>query len=180
MENSWIVTPWCKAVRPRIGDRQDFPHLGNVETEWNHFRRCNTCDCTTMQPPCCPSGEEYTIKGQNRLFSNILKEYPQSILIIYPVFKIREIPPSSTPSETRWTASGCPKRTLAQWSPPAATGSHESSTTEATSSSIVPERDAKCLRIHASLFSPGWSPFPDTQRSSWCRQKIPKKTSTYP
>lgn len=94
-------------------------------------------------------------KGQNRLFSNILKEHPQSVLIIYPVFKIREIPPSSTPSETRWTASGCPKRTLAQWSPPAATRSHESSTTEATSSSVVPERDAKCLRIHASLFSPG-------------------------
>lgn len=47
-------------------DRIPFLHLGNVETEWNHFRRCNACDCTTMQPPCCPSGEEYTTKGSKQ------------------------------------------------------------------------------------------------------------------
>lgn len=91
-----------------------------------------------------------------------------SIIIIYPVFKIREIPASSATSEsapeTRRGTSGRPEGASAQRSPSASTGPHEASATETSSSSIVPQRDAECLRIHSSLFCPGRPSIPETNK----------------
>lgn len=136
-------------------------------TCWDHWDHevLQLWDCTTMQPPCYLSGEKKHT-GEKKVWNKHFKtrSYPQNILIIYPVFEIGKIPSSSAASETRWSTSGCPKRTLAQGSAPASAGSHKTSTAEAASSSVVPERDAECLWIHASLFSPGRPSFPETQQ----------------
>lgn len=143
-----MLLPDVKQSAPELViDKISSPDLGNVETSRDHFRRCYNC----VTAPLCShlviflEKNTQTTKSFKQTFFFLTYFYLQNVLIIYPVFEIGKIPPSSAASETRWTASGCPKRTLAQWSPSAATGCHKTSATEATSSSVVPERDAKCL-----------------------------------
>lgn len=166
-----------QSVTELVPDRISSPYLGNVETNRNHFRGCYN----SMTAQLCSHFVillERNTQAIRKFKTNsfLMSLYPQSDLMTYPVFKIWEIATSSSTSETRWGTSGCPKRTLAQRAPPAATGCHKPSTAEPPSSSVVSERDAKCLWIHASLFCPGWPPLPDRK---WPHgvNRIPDKTS---
>lgn len=141
------LLPDVKPSAPELMiDRVSSPDLGNVETDRDHFMRCYNC----VAAPLCSHLVVFLEKNTQEIKKVLNKHfktyfYLENTLIIYPVFEIGEITPSSAASEARWIASGCPKRTLAQRPPPASTGCHETATTEAASSSVVSERDAKCL-----------------------------------
>lgn len=80
--------------------------------------------------------------------------------MIYPVFIFNKLPATSAASsesspEAGWGPVGGSKGTSAHGTPSAPTEAHATTTSsEASSASVVPQWDAKGLRIHPPLLSP--------------------------
>lgn len=174
---SYTLTAWCTAVNPDTGDREDvFVLLENVETkesfhdEWRKVTSVLCCHLVFLLE------KNPKIKILLEKKSTIATYYTLTFLIIYPVFKIREIPASSatseSASESRWSTAGGPERTSAGHAASASPRRHEASATETSSSPILSQRDAESLRIHPSLFRPGWPPLPVNRWRKQCLIRV--------
>lgn len=121
---------------------------------------------TAMPQPCFPSG------SKSRYWQSDLPqtEMDENVAIIYPVFKVGEVASSSASSEAsseargRGGAAGATEGASEGAAEGASAGGaasppprrHEAPpTAETSSSSIVSQRDAEGLRIHAPLLRPG-------------------------
>lgn len=125
---------------------------------------------TAMPPPCFPSG------SRSRYSQSALPqiEMDENVPTIYPVFKVGEVASSSASSEAsseargrgsaagategaaEGAAKGAAERASAGGAASAPPRRHVAPpTAETSSSSIVSQRDAEGLRIHAPLLRPG-------------------------